>query len=510
MQNLRYSPQDEQMLMTHLWSSQLKNDPLAFVMYVFPWGRVGTPLEKHRGPRRWQKKVLRDIGTHVARNAGKTSMYDVLRMARASGRGIGKSALVSWLVHWMVSTRIGSTAIVSANSESQLRSVTWAEITKWLSMALNSHWFEISATRVIPAKWLTDLVEQDLKLGTRYWGVEGKLWSSENPDSYAGVHNFAGVMLVFDESSGIPDSIWSVAAGFFTEDTPNRFWLAFSNPRRNSGYFYECFNSKRDFWDTDTIDARSVEGTDVEFYKSIIDEYGPDSYQANVEVYGAFPDSGDDLFISPSLVEGAMGRALEIDPLAPITVGVDPARFGADSTVIVVRQGRKVLEIRKYQGEDTMEIVGRVIDAIEDFRPAMVAVDEGGLGAGIVDRLKEQRYKIKGVNFASKPRNHMMYVNKRAEIWGLMRDWLKEGDIPQDKYLKKDLVGPTTKYDSKGAMQLESKQAMKKRGLASPDAADALALTFSHPVASRGGGYRNNEKKSYNTQNMATLSWMGA
>jgi len=99
-------------------------------------------------------------------------------------------------------------------------------------------------------------------------------------------------------------------------------------------------------------------------------------------VYGAFPDSGEDLFISPSLVEGAMGRALEIDPLAPITVGVDPARFGADSTVIVVRQGRKVLEIRKYQGEDTMEIVGRVIDAIEDFRPAMVAVDEGGLGAG--------------------------------------------------------------------------------------------------------------------------------
>jgi len=143
-------------------------------------------------------------------------------------------------------------------------------------------------------------------------GLKESCGPRKNPDSYAGVHNFAGVMLVFDESSGIPDSIWSVAAGFFTEDTPNRFWLAFSNPRRNSGYFYECFNSKRDFWDTDTIDARSVEGTDVEFYKSIIDEYGPESYQANVEVYGAFPDSGEDLFISPSLVEGAMGRALEM------------------------------------------------------------------------------------------------------------------------------------------------------------------------------------------------------
>jgi hypothetical protein len=112
----------------------------------------------------------------------------------------------------------------------------------------------------MPAKWLTEIVERDLKKGTRYWSIEGRLWSEENPDAYAGLHNHDGVMLVFDEASGIPDSIWSVADGFFTENTPHRFHLAFSNPRRNTGYFYETFHSKRAFWNTRNIDARDVEG----------------------------------------------------------------------------------------------------------------------------------------------------------------------------------------------------------------------------------------------------------
>jgi len=512
MQTPIYSAKDEQLLMSHLWSPQLKNDPHAFVMYNFPWGKKGTPLEHFTGPRKWQRKVLRDVAEHIRKNGAKTSLFEVLRMAVASGRGIGKSALVSWLVVWFVSTRIGSTCIVSANSENQLRGVTWAEITKWLSMAMNSHWFEISATRVIPAKWVTELVERDLKMGTRYWGVEGKLWSEENPDAYAGIHNFAGVMLIFDESSGIPDSIWSVAQGFFTEDTPNRFWMAFSNPRRNSGYFYECFNAKRDFWRTDNIDARTVEGTDSAFYESIIAEFGPDSYQANVEVYGQFPDAGDELFISPRMVEDAMKRDVELDPTAPIAIGVDPARFGSDSTVIAIRQGRNILEIRRHRGEDTMEVVGRVIDAIEEFRPAIVAIDEGGLGAGVVDRLKEQRYKIKGVNFGASSRNRKMYVNKRAEIWGEMREWLKTGSLPQDKWLKGDLSSPMVKYDSMGAMQLESKKDMKKRGLSSPDSADAIALSLAFPLGHRESRQGIERKKTYYPQNSTatTTSWLGA
>jgi hypothetical protein len=495
-------------LMSRLWSPTIKDDPLAFVLLTYPWGEPGTPLEHFKGPRKWQRDVLGTLRDHIKDNQGKVD-YDTFRKAVASGRGIGKSALVSWLVHWMLSTRIGSTTIVSANSEAQLRSVTWAEITKWLAMSLNSHWFEIAATRIMPAKWITELVERDLKKGTRYWAVEGRLWSEENPDAYAGVHNWDGVMLIFDEASGIPDSIWSVSDGFFTENTPHRFHVAFSNPRRNTGYFYETFNSKRSFWRTSNIDAREVEGTDKNLYQRIIDEYGADSYQANVEVYGQFPSEGDDQFIPVNLVDDAMKRPKHKDETAPITIGVDPARFGSDATVIAVRQGRDLIDIKRLRGADTMEVVGHVIEAIEEYKPALTVVDEGGLGAGVVDRLKEQRYKVRGVNFGNKAQKQLMYGNKRAEMWGAMRDWLKTASVPNDRFLKSDLIGPKTKPDSKGTLFLESKKDMKARGLASPDAADAIAVTFAFPVAHREGRVDKKRGGGYSPGGVAN-SWMGS
>ena len=502
-----YSAEEEELLMSKLWSPSIKDDPEAFVLLVFPWQKKGTPLEHFHGPRQWPREVLRQVSAHIQKNK-ETTAFEVLRMATASGRGIGKSALVSWLILWMLTTRIGSTTIVSANSEAQLRSITWAEITKWAALLINSHWFEISATRVMPAKWIAELVERDLKKGTRYWSVEGRLWSEENPDSYAGVHNHDGVMVIFDEASGIPDPIWSVTAGFFTENTPNRFWFAFSNPRRNEGYFYECFNAKRNFWTTQSIDARQVEDTDKAVYEQIIEEYGADSPQARIEVYGQFPTDGDDQFIPPSLVDEAASRPRYKDETAPIVLGVDPARSGNDSTVIVARQGRDIVAIKRYKGEDTMEIVGRVIDAIEEFRPALVVLDEGGLGYGILDRLKEQRYKVRGVNFGWKSSKPAMWQNKRAEMWGDMRQWLRTASIPNDRMLKSDLCSPQYKTNSSGSIALEAKKDMKARGLASPDAADALAVTFAYPVASRESRVKM-ERKSYGRGEMLS-SWMGA
>ena len=509
MQSTKYSAEDEQELMARLWSPAIKDNPLAFVMLVFPWGVKGTPLEHFSGPRKWQRDVLQDIANHIKQNNGKID-FDTLREAVASGRGIGKSALVSWLVIWMLSTRIGSTTIVSANSESQLRKVTWAEITKWLAMGLNSHWFEVSATSLQPAKWLTELVERDLRKGTRYWGVEGRLWSAENPDAFAGVHNMDGVLVIFDEASGIDDAIWAVTAGFFTENTPNRFWFAFSNPRRNTGYFYETFHSKRDFWNTKVVDARTVEGTDKAVYQQIIDEYGPDSSQAHVEVYGQFPSAGDDQFIGANTVDEAMKRVKYQDLSAPIVIGVDPARFGADATVIAVRQGRDIVKIIRHRGDDTMTVVGHVIEAIEEYKPTLVVIDEGGLGAGIVDRLKEQRYKIKGINFGNKSKNPIMYGNMRAQMWGDMREWLKTASIPNDRFLKTDLISPMMKPDSRGTIFLESKKDMKSRGLASPDAADAIAVTFAFPVAHRGEYNARTTTRRVYSDTSANTSWMGS
>jgi hypothetical protein len=481
-------------------------------MFAFPWGQVNTPLEKFKGPRKWQREVLREIRDFLKLNQGRidsSELIEAMRGAISSGRGVGKSALVSWLVMWMLSTRIGSSVVVSANSETQLRTVTWGELTKWATMSINSHWWEPSATKMVPATWLTDLVERDLQKGTRYWGAEGKLWSEENPDAYAGVHNMDGMMVIFDEASGIPDSIWSVAAGFFTENILDRFWFAFSNGRRNTGYFYEAVDgSKRDFWNSRKIDARNVEGTDKSIYEQIIAEYGEDSDEARVEVYGEFPKSGDDQFIMPGVVDAAMKRVRYKDMTAPIVMGIDPARGGMDATVILVRQGRDIISIKRFKGEDTMTIVGRVIDAIEEFKPVLTVIDEGGLGYGILDRLNEQRYKVRGVNFGWKAKKSVMWGNKRAEMWGTMKDWLRSASIPEDRQLKADLVGPTKKPNSSGTIFLEGKKEMRSRGLASPDAADALAVTFAFPVAHR--EYVDKApRRTYAPQGVLT-SWMGS
>ncbi len=506
-----YKSDEEQLLMARLWSPAIADDPEAFVLFAFPWGKPNTPLSKFQGPRKWQREVLRDIKAHIDANQGKVDM-DTLREAVSSGRGIGKSALVSWLILWMLTTRIGSSVIVSANSESQLRSVTWGELTKWQAMVINNHWWEISATKLTPAKWLTELVERDLKKGTRYWGAEGKLWSEENPDAYAGVHNHDGMMLIFDEASGIPDAIWSVGAGFFTENILDRYWFAFSNPRRNQGYFFECFHAKRAFWKTRNIDSRTVEDTDKAVYAQIIAEYGEDSPQARVEVYGEFPSAGEDQFIGAQLVDDAMQREPYKDVEAPIVLGVDPARGGADSTVIVVRQGRDIVAIKRFHGEDTMVTVGRVIDAIEQYRPQLTVIDEGGLGYGILDRLKEQRYKVRGVNFGWKSSKPVMWGNKRAEMWGAMREWLRTAYLPVDRQLKADLTGPMKKPDSSGTIYLEGKKEMKSRGLASPDAADALAVTFAFPLANRESSFDRASRRPVSVFHgkQSGSGWMGA
>lgn len=516
-QKAAYTAAEEQELMAKLWSPMIKDDPYNFVLYVFPWGEKGTPLEHQKGPRRWQRKILRKIAWHI-KNQREINLNSLLRIARASGRGIGKSALVAWIVLWFVSTRIGATAIVSANTEDQLRSITWAELDKWKTMAINAHWWDIVGITMTPAKWLTEAVERDLMKSTKYWGADGKLWSAEKPDAYAGPHNHDGMMVIFDEASGIPDAIWSVANGFFTEPTPNRFWFAFSQGRRNSGYFFEIFNRKRDFWDGEQIDARTVEGTDPASYREIIDEWGEDSDEARVEVYGLFPLDDDILFIPVSRVEKAVARKNEDDPTAPLTMGIDPSGRGSDKFSIVFRRGRKVNpnEIFRFSISDseigTMEGVGHIIDLYEEFQPDGAWIDIGGLGGPIYDRLKELGYGkvIQGIDNSWGSSNKRRYGNKRAEIWSELKKWLETADIPDNKYLKTDLSSPKKKPDGKGVMYLESKKEMKDRKLASPDTADALSLTFGGKCRKREyNRRRSNQARRVRTAGSKPQAWMG-
>lgn len=203
----------------------------------------------------------------------------------------------------------------------------------------------------------------------------------------------------------------------------------------------------------------------------------------------AFQTSGDDPLIKPEhILKARQDKAAQEH--GPLIVGVDPARFGDDRTSIVQRRGRVAFGLVSYRKKDTMEVAGIVARLIKADNPARVFVDVGGLGAGVVDRLKELGYEqVEGVNAGEKALEDDKYTNRRAEMWGTMRDWLKETPcrIPDSDSLHGDLIGPSYKFDSNSRLVIEKKEDMKKRGLASPDEADALALTFAAPVSSDAG-----------------------
>lgn len=475
--------------MTELWDPSLADDLERFVLFVYPWGKAGTPLENFKGPRTWQRDELQKITEHIRNNKLLIKAHKdplIYQSATASGRGVGKSSLVAWINHWMMTTRLGSTCINTANTEDQLKSKTWAEMGKWHTLSINSHWFERTALSLLPANWFQDSLKKQLQVDTGYYYSKAVLWSEENPDSFAGAHNHNGILLVFDEASGIPKPIWSVSEGFFTEPILHRYWFVFSNPRRNTGSFFECFHGQRAFWKRRNLDSRYVEGTDKTVLNQIISKYGDDSDEARIEVKGEFPRQGDSQFISRETIVNAVQREMFQDGFAPLIMGVDPARFGDDSTVIRFRQGRDARSIPaiKLKGKDNMAVTNMCAHLIQKYNPDAVCIDAGG-GSGIIDRLKELKYKVHEISFGSSPEDPK-WSNKRTELWARLRDWLEFGCIDSDSDLLEDLAGP--QFDFKGPsdkIRLEPKEDMKARGLSSPDDADALALTFAVRVANR-------------------------
>ncbi len=494
---LKYSAKDEKLLMTELWDPALAEDLEKFVLFSYPWGKANTPLADKSGPREWQREELNRISEHIKANKLRILNKQepiVYRSATASGRGVGKSALVAWIDHWAMTTILGATVINTANTEAQLKTRTWAEVGKWHTLSINSHWFDMAALSLKPQEWFKKALKDQLSIDTGYYYAQAQLWSEENPDAFAGVHNQNGIVLIFDESSGIPSPIWKVSEGFFTDPVLHRYWFNFSNPRRNTGEFFECFHKFRKYWHRRNLDSRKVEGTDKTVLNEIVTKYGEDSDEARVEVKGEFPRQGDRQFISREIISGAVERELQDDSFAALIMGVDPARYGDDSTVIRFRQGRngRIIPPVVLKHADNMEVANVCAELIQKYNPDAVCIDAGN-GTGIIDRLREMNYKVHEVWFGAKSEDQE-WSNKRTELWARLRDWLGGGCIDNDPDLIDDLSGPQYKFmGSSDKMMLETKEEMKKRGFASPDHGDALVCTFAVKVAlsdlqsSRGG-----------------------
>ena len=459
---------------------QLANDigtfsrnPLGFVLYAFPWGRGA--LEGFSGPDYWQVNVLKEIGEKLG---DVDSRNKAICEAVASGHGVGKSALVSWLVLWAVSTCPDTKGVVTANTETQLRTKTWAELAKWHRLCVCGSWFELTATALIAKA----------KGHEKTWRIDQVPWSERNTEAFAGLHNKGSrVLLIYDEASAIPDVIWEVSEGALTDSDTEILWCAFGNPTRNTGRFRECFGRLSHRWNCTKVDSRAAAMTNKEQLNAWIADYGEDSDFVRVRVRGEFPRAGSNQFISSEVVENAINREIRESEyeFAPKILGVDVARFGEDSSVITKRQGLRCIEQRILRNIDTMTLAGMVAEESVAWDADAVFVDGVGVGAGVVDRLRQLGVSVIDAQAGARAITPSKYANRRAEMWSKMRDWLVSASIPHERELVDDLTGIEYGFTSSGAIQLEKKEDMKRRGLSSPDRADSLALTFYSPVVER-------------------------
>ena len=453
--------------------AEYAHDPLGFACDAFRWGE--GELKDYTGPRVWQRGILSTIGGHLK---NKETRHQPLRIAVASGHGIGKSATIGMVIQWGMSTCDDCRVVVTANTENQLRTKTWPEIAKWARLSLTRDWWQIPAMSIYSSEAGRE----------KSWRADAIPWSENNTEAFAGLHNKGKrIVLIFDEAAAIADKVWEVAEGALTDEGTEIIWIAFGNPTRNTGRFRECFRKYRNQWVTHHIDSRTVEGTNKKYLDELVATHGEDSDLVKVRVRGQFPAQSVKQFISSADVDAAFGRHLKIDQygFAPKILTCDPAWEGDDNIVIGLRQGLYFQILASFPKNDNDVEVAQKLAEFEDRHNADAVFVDGGFGTGIVSVGKTWKRTWRLVWFAGESADPGC-LNKRAEMWKHARDWLKEGGaIPPDQTLYDDLIGPETVSRLDGKIQIESKKDMKARGLPSPNHADALVLSFAFPVRAK-------------------------
>ena len=430
-----------------------RHDPVAFVKNVFK-------VE----PDDWQTQFLEAIADNNR------------RISVRSGHGVGKSTAASWAMLWYLLTRYPVKVVVTAPTSSQLFDALFAEIKRWVKE------MDPALQELLEVK--SDRIE--LRPSPTEAFISARTSRAEQPEALQGIHS-DNVMLVADEASGVPEAVFEAAAGSMSGHAAVTILLG--NPVRSSGYFYETHNRLRDEWFTLHVNCEKSRRVSKEFVREMAIKYGEESNAYRVRVLGEFPLSDDDTMIPFSVVEQAMNRDIEVDQFAPMTYGIDVARFGSDKSALAKKKGNVITEVKKWQGLDLMQLVGAIkaeYDAEEtEDRPIAIYVDSIGLGSGVVDRLRELDLPVFGINVSESPAMKGSYMNLRAELWGKMKHWLEQRGcaLPKEDDLLADLTAPRYSFSSSGKLRIESKDEMKKRGLASPDMADACILTLAGDAA---------------------------
>lgn len=465
------------------WLASVSNDPLAFTMGAFPWGEPGTVLEAFPdGPMPWAKALMNRI------RDGLIDLNSAIQEAIASGHGIAKSTTVAQLTLWAFMTAEDTRGVITANTDTQLKTKTWAELGKWFNLCwfARDH-FSLTATALLSR-------DPDRE---RTWRIDAIPWNEKNPAAFAGLHNQGRrILLIFDEASEIPDVIWETAEGALTDRDTQIIWLVFGNPTRNTGRFRECFDGAHsEFWHHTQIDSRTVPITNKSRFDAWIRAYGLDSDFVRIRILGQFPLRGESEFFSLSDITDAMTREVPFtDRHTPLALGVDVARFGSNHSVLYPRKGRdaRTLPRESYSGLDTVALSNRIFDFNERYRPDGILIDGGGVGGGVIDQCRNRRLFVHEIQFGSKDdisgitfdTAGELYANKRSAMYGALRAWLRTGALPDDADLKRAMLAIRYTFNNKDQIALVPKEDILADN---PDIIlddlDALACTFGAPIS---------------------------
>lgn len=454
-------------------ATEWAKNPVQFVKDVF--GATPEP---------WQEQVLSDMPTHY-------------KQAIKSGHGVGKTTLEAWVVIWYVTLHAPCKVPCTAPTAHQLKDILWAEIRKWLN-AMPEY-----------MRSAYELTSDRLSLSEDVFAV-ARTARKENPDAFQGFHE-TNILFLVDEASGVEEVIFEVAQGALS--TPNARVLMAGNPTKTSGYFYRAFNANRDLWKLYTVSCFDSSRVSKEYIENCAREYGEDSNFYRVRVLGEFPTTGDMQFISTDKVEACLKHEDNTFTAFPLVMALDVARHGDDRSVLLCRQGRKVHFIERWRIDDLTTLANKVAGIVRQHPEIkQLSIDTVGMGQGVADMLGKMGFEniIQPVNAGIAAFESNKYLNLRAEMWHKMRSAIYEGiDLPNEGDIVTDLVGIQYDYDAKQRLVLEKKSDMKKRGLASPDIGDALAMTYAYDLgfddfnftttaqATSGEGYDNDFGQSY-------------
>lgn len=477
------------------WAIRYYHDPVLFVREV-----LGVE------PYPWQITLMTNIARTWAKPVAQRTGRDRKHSVR-SGHRVGKSTVIGWLSIWAALTRWRCKVIITAPTAAQVNDAVMAEMKSWARRLPQDicDLLDIGADRIRLKRTPEDAF------------IAAATSRAETPEALQGKHSDF-VLLVGDEASGIPEAVFEASNGSMASE--NAIMLLTSNPIRGTGYFYETHNQMSDGWTCYHVSSLDIPTVDREWVKDMILKYGEESNMYRIRVLGEFPLADSDTIIPLEMVMAAIDRDIRLSDTDAEFWGMDVARRGEDSSALVRRTFRALLAWpKRYRNLDTGQLAGELLgqyQAPAARTPAEILVDIIGWGAGVVDRAREHRLPVLGINVSEsttvdKAASYLGagYANLRSEAWFKMREWFETRAVrlpplppkgtaeraTADRFIT-ELTMVRYKFTERGKLLVESKDDLRERKVGSPDMADALALTFLGRAAYLSGAGRYMPKAS--------------